>query len=1201
MNYNHKFVGVSMRRILLAIVCLFAVVSIPLSAALADYSFMQINAQYSELNNPTIVHQANVDDQMSAALDIGFNFVYDENVYSQFLVNSNGFVTLNINSTASYQNTLYYTPMIIAGFWDDLMTSAVNGYISYQLQGTAPFRRLVVQFKNMNWYYNAPNNLANFQISLNETSNSITFNYGLIGSSPSEYGSAAIGLSGSVIGNFVSVTPASPIAEVSSIDEFVSINGSHVPYLVGISYVFTPPQAEPNDLQAVSLDGNLSPVQGTDTEYIFRIRNRGTSSQSNYSIVLMDDTAVLLSIAGPFIDSGDILDVPLNIVFSNPGPVSLRGVVNLASDQNNTNDATNPLNVIVHYIGTECVTIGSGDMQTRIPIDFYYRNSLFECMYLSSEINSIGLITHLAFYNNFVTTELEQGSVTKIWLGETTQNDLSADWIPSTQLTQVFDGLVSYPPGQNTITITLSEAYAYYGNNLVMMVHRPMDSDYYSGNDKFFCQIEGTARARKVYADTYLFDPAAPPPVTPNGIYPKTSMFIVSQGYGNLTGTITNGIAPLEGVRVSLSGSPLSAITSETGTYSFPYVMQGQYEVTCSIFGYATSVQSIVVNESDNIVLDFVMTPLPVISFTGFVIGSDTGGIGLPGAVIELSGLADYYAVTNAQGQFIIDGIFANNTYNYVINKTGYGALSGSVTLADTDYNLGTAVLNELLYPPVSVIADDSNSDIALSWRAPNSNAHNITEGFEASFPPSNWSQLVTNFGSPNSLGVGPTWGRVGPIYLNPIIYPQEGSWQAAIWWSESHQDEWLITPQFVCPHNATLTFNGFFYLGESEGDHYYVKVSDDNGVSWDILWDSAEAGDESFSDYNIPLIISLSDYAYETIKLAWHADDPPTNDGMWHLAVIDNIIVNSATETIRFNSNDMEVITANHDVTPDRVFPGIDFFSKSQALGIISRDVCIPSLMGQRFMLGYKVWRLMCGSEQNENEWSLLTDDLYTNTAFLDTLWFALPDGEYRWAVRAVYTGNQYSTPAFSNSVVKQNIQGNVTGWVRSSGSVPITGAVISNGTYSATSNSSGLYSLNLPVGTYALTCSAEGYQPLTVENIVVSENQVTPCNFTMTTSNTDDVCVDRTLLRGNYPNPFNPETAISFDLKDRQRVRVEIFNVKGQLVRILVDEVMESCQHELIWNGRDSGGKAVASGIYHCRMLAGEYKASKRMMMLK
>jgi len=88
---------------------------------------------------------------------------------------------------------------------------------------------------------------------------------------------------------------------------------------------------------------------------------------------------------------------------------------------------------------------------------------------------------------------------------------------------------------------------------------------------------------------------------------------------------------------------------------------------------------------------------------------------------------------------------------------------------------------------------------------------------------------------------------------------------------------------------------------------------------------------------------------------------------------------------------------------------------------------------------------------------------------------------------------------------------------------------------------------------------------------------------------------------LGGNYPNPFNPETVIRFTLARAGVVAVDVYNVKGQRVRSLVNGVYEAGEHSVVWNGRDDDGRSVGSGVYFYRMVAGEYKGVRKMVLLK
>ena len=86
------------------------------------------------------------------------------------------------------------------------------------------------------------------------------------------------------------------------------------------------------------------------------------------------------------------------------------------------------------------------------------------------------------------------------------------------------------------------------------------------------------------------------------------------------------------------------------------------------------------------------------------------------------------------------------------------------------------------------------------------------------------------------------------------------------------------------------------------------------------------------------------------------------------------------------------------------------------------------------------------------------------------------------------------------------------------------------------------------------------------------------------------------------NYPNPFNPTTTISYSLAEDNFVELEIFNVKGQLVKTLVAEQKSAGMHSVEWNGKDDNNKTVSSGIYFYKMQAGgRYTSTRKMIMLK
>ena len=91
------------------------------------------------------------------------------------------------------------------------------------------------------------------------------------------------------------------------------------------------------------------------------------------------------------------------------------------------------------------------------------------------------------------------------------------------------------------------------------------------------------------------------------------------------------------------------------------------------------------------------------------------------------------------------------------------------------------------------------------------------------------------------------------------------------------------------------------------------------------------------------------------------------------------------------------------------------------------------------------------------------------------------------------------------------------------------------------------------------------------------------------------------RYMLYQNYPNPFNPNTEIKFDLPENTHVVLNIFNTLGQKVTTLVDEVRAAGAYRVLWDGKNSSGMNVASGVYVYQLKAGGFVNAKKMVLIR
>ncbi len=88
---------------------------------------------------------------------------------------------------------------------------------------------------------------------------------------------------------------------------------------------------------------------------------------------------------------------------------------------------------------------------------------------------------------------------------------------------------------------------------------------------------------------------------------------------------------------------------------------------------------------------------------------------------------------------------------------------------------------------------------------------------------------------------------------------------------------------------------------------------------------------------------------------------------------------------------------------------------------------------------------------------------------------------------------------------------------------------------------------------------------------------------------------------LQQNYPNPFNPTTSICYELPVTDLVQLTIYNIKGQEVKALVEEIKTAGYHEIIWNGTDNLGRIVDSGIYFYRLQSADHVLLKKMILVR
>jgi len=125
--------------------------------------------------------------------------------------------------------------------------------------------------------------------------------------------------------------------------------------------------------------------------------------------------------------------------------------------------------------------------------------------------------------------------------------------------------------------------------------------------------------------------------------------------------------------------------------------------------------------------------------------------------------------------------------------------------------------------------------------------------------------------------------------------------------------------------------------------------------------------------------------------------------------------------------------------------------------------------------------------------------------------------------------------------------------------------------------------------------------FKPLSYENFFQTSEMLSLMAMNGVSQNSTPP-IEHVTLSQNFPNPFNPETKISFSIPEESKVVLSVFNIKGQKVQSLVNSDLEKGQHSVIWRGDDESGKSVSSGVYFYKLkVNGKTESVKKCLLLK
>ncbi|MEA2096056.1 MAG: FlgD immunoglobulin-like domain containing protein [Candidatus Cloacimonadota bacterium] len=154
--------------------------------------------------------------------------------------------------------------------------------------------------------------------------------------------------------------------------------------------------------------------------------------------------------------------------------------------------------------------------------------------------------------------------------------------------------------------------------------------------------------------------------------------------------------------------------------------------------------------------------------------------------------------------------------------------------------------------------------------------------------------------------------------------------------------------------------------------------------------------------------------------------------------------------------------------------------------------------------------------------------------------------------------------------------------------------------------SDSIGNFEYKLPPSIYDVYVERVFYDDTIEYQVEVIDGEFTqltiPMYETVDIDNNEIIPMKDNLYLTNFPNPFNPSTTISFSVtQNSDFVNLEVYNIKGQKVKTLLNEELQKGMHSIIWSGIDENNKLVSSGVYLYKIKAGNQETVSRMLLLK
>lgn len=554
---------------------------------------------------------------------------------------------------------------------------------------------------------------------------------------------------------------------------------------------------------------------------------------------------------------------------------------------------------------------------------------------------------------------------------------------------------------------------------------------------------------------------------------------IVENHAARLNGTVTDGTNPVEGATVTFGeGDAASSHTTDAnGGFAVIEIEPGTYTVKVEKFGFTTLEKSLTFAELENKQETFPLTPIPTVKVSGKVVNAE--GHGLENASVYIHGYDTYCVQTDKDGNFSAPAVFCKGDYTVDAHLLNYETATRDIANLTADTDLGAITLEEKLVAPAGVAATSDRTVASVTWQAP--------QDAPAEF---RYDDGTDSYVFSMEMSGNPEYYMVGVVYDIPAVF-NTVSW-----------DVW----------NSKNPIDLFFFDLDEEGKPTNTILYQENDCA------SSNGWNEHMLRY--PVVAPRGALICLRGDARLCMDGSASGDNHQWPARRDKMVMSFDYRTEPFTSTYPE---------GDYIFRG------NLTLRASGLPFAAPRLATAREaeapVVTYDIWRLAADMQSSPADWTKLNSEPLTEAAFTDNTWADAAKGEFRFAVKANYTGGFSSYAAFSpavphllHSAATLTLLTNAAGEDASGAAVLLAGKE-STDSYSATADESGVARFeNVHEGTYVLTVTKKGFETLTEEiEISGAEDYASTFTLTETTKMPENLMVEETedaasrLLRWN------------------------------------------------------------------------------------